>query len=187
MTPSTPRSNGLFSLLRGYVFADEAEAAHLAHMHQLCESVADPFARTTFAPGHFTASAFVLSPSRDALLLIFHGKLLRWLQPGGHIEPGDADVLAAARREVHEEVGITDLTLEQTTPFDLDVHAIPATSREPAHAHFDLRFLFRAGSLAFRAGSDAKDARWVPLDEITAAHSDQSVMRAVAKLRRCGR
>ena len=184
MTPSTARSQGLVSLLQGYVFADATEAAHLAHMRQLCESVADPFARSTFAPGHFTASAFVLSPSRDALLLIFHGKLLRWLQPGGHVDPGDADVLAAARREVREEVGISDLTVEQTTPFDLDVHQIPANSREPAHAHYDLRFLFRAPSLTFRAGSDAKDARWVPLAEVTADLADESVMRVVAKLRR---
>lgn len=187
MTSPTLRSNGLISMLEGYVFIDSAEAAHLAHMRQLCESVADPFARTTFSPGHFTASAFVLSPSRDALLLIFHGKLLRWLQPGGHIEVGDEDVLAAALREVREEVGITDLTVEQTAPFDLDVHQIPANSREPAHAHYDLRFLFRANSTAFQAGSDAKDARWVPLDEITAALADDSVMRVVAKLRRCDR
>ena len=186
MIPSIPRSNALLSSLRDYVFADAVEATHLAHMRQLCESVADPFARTTFAPGHFTASAFVLSPARDALLLIFHAKLLRWLQPGGHIEAGDLDVLAAARREAHEEVGIADLTVEQATPFDLDVHQIPSNSREPAHAHFDLRFLFRANSLAFRAGSDAKDARWVPLDEITAALTDDSVLRALAKLRRCG-
>ena len=187
MIPRTSRSEGVIALLQSYVFADAAEAAHLAHMRQLCESVADPFARTTFAPGHFTASGFVLSPARDALLLIFHGKLLRWLQPGGHVDAGDADVQDAARREVQEEVGITDLIVEQRTPFDLDVHQIPANEREPAHAHYDLRFLFRAGSLAFRAGSDAKDARWVPLDQITAELADPSVMRAVAKLRRCER
>jgi ADP-ribose pyrophosphatase YjhB (NUDIX family) len=185
MSPSTQRAQRLISLLQGYVSADPAEAAHLAHMLQLCESVADPFARTTFAPGHFTASAFVLSPSRDALLLIFHGKLLRWLQPGGHVDAADADVLDAALREVREEVGVTDLTVEQPAPFDVDVHQIPANPREPAHAHYDLRFLFRAGSLTFQAGSDAKDARWVPLAEMSETLSDASVMRVVAKLR-CG-
>jgi 8-oxo-dGTP pyrophosphatase MutT (NUDIX family) len=186
MSPRAPRINHLVSLLEAHVSSDDLEAGHCAHMRQLCESVADPCSRHGYAPGHFTASAFVLSPARDALLLILHSKLQRWLQPGGHIDADDQDVLAAALREVREEVGITDLSVAQAAPFDLDVHPIPANPREPSHAHFDVRFLLRAKSLDFRAGSDAKSARWVPLDEIGLEISDRSVMRAVEKLRRCG-
>lgn len=143
----------------------------------------DPFARDHFVPGHFTASAFIVSPDLDALLLIFHGKLSRWLQPGGHVDPQDGSILAAARREVHEEVGLVDLPLLQEGVFDLDIHDIPQLKGAPSHAHFDVRFAFRAPSLAFQAASDAKAGRWVKLSEIDEASSDASVMRAVNKLR----
>ena len=154
-------------------------------MLELLAIPGDPFGRSRFDPGHFTASAFVLAPEGDALLLILHEKLHRWLQPGGHIDPSDIDVEAAARRELAEEVGLVGLTLVSTGPFDLDVHDIPPRpdGREPGHAHFDVRFLFRSATREVRAGSDACDARWVPLAEVGAWESDASVMRAVRRLR----
>jgi 8-oxo-dGTP pyrophosphatase MutT (NUDIX family) len=181
------RANELRLRLDGHTAADAAEALFLAQMSALCDQPGDPFARTQYAPGHFTASAFILSPERDALLLIFHDKLQRWLQPGGHIDPDDRDVLAAALREVREEVGICELALEPRGLLDVDVHEIPARKSEPAHRHFDLRFLFRASTRAFRAGSDARAARWLALDQISAEFADRSVMRAVDKILACER
>jgi ADP-ribose pyrophosphatase YjhB (NUDIX family) len=99
------------------------------------------------------------------------------------VAPGDPDILSASRREVLEEVGLSDLPLAVPGLFDLDIHEIPPLKSDPAHAHFDVRFLFRARDLDFQAGSDAKAARWVPLKEIDDAISDRSVMRAVEKLR----
>ncbi|MFT3926267.1 MAG: NUDIX hydrolase [Myxococcales bacterium] len=163
--------------------SDAQERSHRERMLALCSSSGDPFSRDHFAPGHFTASAFVLSPDQSALLLIFHGKLHRWLQPGGHVDASDLDILGAARREVREEVGLSDLPLARPGIFDLDIHAIPPLKADPTHEHFDVRFLFQASDLAFRAGSDAKAARWVPLTEISEETSDRSVMRAVEKLR----
>jgi 8-oxo-dGTP pyrophosphatase MutT (NUDIX family) len=139
--------------------------------------------RRAFQPGHFTASAFVLAPDGDQLLLVLHSKLQRWLQPGGHIDHDDGDLPAAACREVAEEVGLTDLTLLHDGIFDVDIHTIKAMRGEPGHQHFDVRFLFRAGSRDVVPASDADDARWFDLDRITEAFSDESVMRAVRKLR----
>lgn len=179
----SPRTRDLKTRLTNYLPSDALEMRHLEQMRELCESIADPFSRNSFAPGHFTASAFILSPDRADLLLIFHEKLGRWLQPGGHIDASDETVLAAARREAREEVGLLELELLHEAPLDLDVHAIPARKAEPSHAHFDVRFLFRAQTRAAVAGSDAKAVRWVPLRELSAEFSDRSVMRAVAKLR----
>jgi len=181
------RTRNLRSLLEMHTPRDALESRHLARMRELCESVADPFSRSTFEPGHFTASAFILSPERDALLLIFHGKLARWLQPGGHIDPSDDDVLAAALREAREEVGMHDLAPVLPGLLDVDVHDIPTLRGEPAHAHFDVRFLLRAQTRAFVAASDAKAARWVRLDELSEELSDRSVMRAVEKITTCVR
>jgi 8-oxo-dGTP pyrophosphatase MutT (NUDIX family) len=174
----------LAALLRAYVPESGEERVHLDRMQTLLRAAGNPFERSHFVPGHFTASAFVLSHDRALLLLIHHAKLDRWLQAGGHIEAHDPDVLAAARRELEEEAGLCDLELEIQGVFDLDVHAIPARGAEPRHEHFDVRFLFRARSLELRAGSEVKAARWEAVHEVEEITTDASVMRAVRKLMR---
>lgn len=170
-------------LLRALAPADALEAEHVRAMFALLEAGGDPFARDHFVPGHFTASAFVTSPDGGSLLLVHHAKLHRWLQPGGHIEPTDADVFAAARREVAEEAGLTSVDGEARL-LDVDVHEIPPLKGDPPHRHYDLRVHLRAATWEIRAGSDAKAARWTPLAEVNASDSDESVLRAVRKLAR---
>jgi 8-oxo-dGTP pyrophosphatase MutT (NUDIX family) len=183
---AVPKQSDLQSLLMTHRAQDADERSHRARMLALLATPVDPFARTHFEPGHFTASAFILAPDRSALLLIQHPKLGRWLQPGGHIEANDSDVLAAARREVLEEVGLRDLPLAVEGVFDLDVHRIPSFGAEPAHEHFDVRFAFRAPDLELRLGqeTEAKVARWFPLSELGPLASDASVLRAARKLAR---
>ena len=176
------RRQSLRQLLRAHRPDDPTEATYLERMLALLEVPGDCFSRAHFEPGHFTASTFVLSPDRSSLLLILHGKLGLWLQPGGHVDPDDVDILAAARREVAEEVGITALDPVGSGLHDVDIHRIPPLKGEPAHEHFDVRFCFVAPSLAFAAGSDAKAAKWGPLAEVEDAGTDDSVRRAVRKL-----
>jgi 8-oxo-dGTP pyrophosphatase MutT (NUDIX family) len=160
---------------------DPRERGFRERMLQLL-SLAAPTSRSHFVPGHLTASAFVLSPERDAVLLIFHKKLGIWIQPGGHIEPSDDTLEAAARREVAEEVGLTLPAAAPAKVFDLDIHLIPARKDEPAHEHFDVRFCFQAPTRAFVVTDEVADARWTSLAEIDQLTSDESVLRAVRKL-----
>lgn len=126
------------------------------------------FRRDHLQPGHFTASAFVLGPDRASLLLIFHKKLRLWLQPGGHFELDDLDHVAAARREVSEEVGLRDLELLSSL-YDLDVHAIPENAREGQHLHFDLRVLLLSQTPEVRASDEVEAARYFSLRELIEA------------------
>ena len=177
------RRQSLHILLHDFEAATQREEAYRLRMLELIEAPGDCFSRDHYQPGHFTCSSFVLSPDSQSLLLIYHSKLKRWLQPGGHNEPDDEDVFAAARREVAEETGILELHLvDGEQLFDVDIHAIPPWGAAPAHEHFDLRFLFKAPSLSARAGSDAMAAKWVAFSQVNAHESDASVMRAVAKL-----
>ncbi len=73
--------------------------------------------------------------------------------------------------------------VEERALFDLDVHPIPARPHEPAHEHFDVRLLFVAPDPAATAGSDALEVRWAPLAELRGDDVDESIARALEKLR----
>lgn len=94
--------------------------------------------------GHFTGSAFVVSADGERALLLFHAKLQRWLQPGGHAD-GQVDLGQVALREAEEETGLAGLVL-QPEVFDLDRHGIPERAEEPAHLHWDVRYVLRCSS-----------------------------------------
>jgi len=180
------RLEALREQLSGYVPANATEAAFIQRMLELSQAEG-ACERSHFGPGHFTASAFVLSPDRRDLVLIHHKKLGIWVQPGGHVEPADADLLGAARREVEEEVGLSDLeplaNAGGSPVFDVDIHLIPARKADPAHEHFDVRFAFVAKTRELVHSEEVADLRWVPLADVAQLGTDESVLRAVRKLR----
>jgi 8-oxo-dGTP pyrophosphatase MutT (NUDIX family) len=179
------RLHGATSQLLGqHDTVDAQELEHLRRMRLLLETGSEPFARTHLSPGHFTASAFVVSEDRQRVLLILHRKLKRWLQPGGHIDADDDGPLAAAIREVREETGLNDVRPLGEGLLDVDVHAIPALGNEPPHEHFDLRFCLTTSEAGAEGSDEIDGLAWVPLSEITKVHTDASVWRAASRLAR---
>jgi 8-oxo-dGTP pyrophosphatase MutT (NUDIX family) len=167
--------------LRDYRPSDEREQAYRERLLALLDTEA-PCSRRQFEPGHLTASAFVLAPEGDALLLILHKKLGIWVQPGGHIEPEDASLEAAARREAVEEVGVELDAAEASAIFDIDIHDIPARKGEAPHQHFDVRFRFRATTRALTGSDEVTSSCWVELSQVERLTTDESVLRAVRKI-----
>lgn len=176
----------LAEALARHAAADPEEAAHLRRIVEFVGRHADPFDRR-IPEGHLTGSALVVSPGADRVLLVHHRKLQRWLQPGGHADPGETSGEAVALREAREETGIAGLALHPNAPrpLDVDVHAIPAFGAEPAHAHLDLRYLVlapEAGAITLSA-AESSDARWFAWDELAALDLDRGLVRALAKAR----
>ncbi len=118
----------------------------------------------TCRPDHITASVLVMSPDTSEVLLTLHAKARQWFQLGGHLEPTDADVVAAATREAREESGITGLALHPD-PVHLDEHPVPFCG-EGAH-HLDVRFVAVADPhCSHTVSQESVDLRWWPVDDL---------------------
>ena len=159
---------------------DTAEEKHLSAMRLLLMSPDDVFVRTHFTPGHFTGSAWVLSPDGEQALLMHHKKLDKWLQVGGHAD-GNPDLSAVAMREAFEETGIENLQLIAEQTFDVDVHTIPARKNEPEHNHYDVRYLLQSPVWQLSPNHESCDMDWFSPDEIVAMTDNHSIQRMVQK------
>ena len=135
--------------------------------------------RRSHGPAHLTASGLVLDPSGDAVLLVLHTKVRRWLQPGGHVDDGDASLAAAALREATEETGVADLVVDPV-PVLLDRHPAPCGVEE----HLDVQFLVRApGRSAPGVSEESLDVRWWPVDALPEPRVDLGPLLAAARQR----
>ncbi|MFE9203773.1 NUDIX hydrolase [Micromonospora sp. NPDC007230] len=134
--------------------------------------------------GHVTASALVLDHTGARVLLCLHGKFRKWVQLGGHCEPGDPTLAAAALREAGEESGIAGLTVDPE-PIDVDIHPVAC---QGGSLHYDVRFAVLAPPGATERVSDESEALgWFPPDRLPEPLADgtvQLVAPALAALAR---
>ena len=145
---------------------------------QFLDSHPDVFQRH-HAPGHFTGSAWLVSADGERVLLTHHRKLGRWFQLGGHAD-GDTDLARVALREAEEESGLAGLVVDPEI-FDLDRHRIPERGREPAHWHYDVRFVVRATrDEGFIVGEESLELAWRSVDALLQDETLDASIRRMA-------
>jgi 8-oxo-dGTP pyrophosphatase MutT (NUDIX family) len=144
--------------------------------------------------GHVTGSALIVSPDLRQVLLTLHAKLGKWLQLGGHAD-GEGEVHEVAYREAVEESGLKRIrffpyerlfeleTDRDPLPFDFDCHDIPERKGEPAHVHYDVRYLVVADPAEpLKITAESKDLKWFSLAEARTLTKERSMLRQFDKV-----
>lgn len=156
-----PNVEALRAHLAGHRPRDAREAGSQRRILALLDWLPDPLSETA-DPMHVTGSAIVLD-DRGRVLLHRHKRLGIWLQPGGHVDPGES-VAQGAIRETREETGLAAVhPVAGPTVAHVDVHQGPR-----GHVHLDVRYLLHAaGDVAFApAAGESPDVGWFDLDEV---------------------
>ncbi len=128
---------------------------------------------------HYTATVFVLSDTKPTkTLLIHHRKYDKWMPPGGHQDPHENPIEAAAR-ETFEETGVdvaaTIGALERVDAgasfiprpqYLLEEGPIPARDDQPEHYHLDQVYVVRVPEqVVSHNQAESHDIGWFTLEE----------------------
>jgi 8-oxo-dGTP pyrophosphatase MutT (NUDIX family) len=171
--------NQLLTKLEAYFPTHAQEIIAKRDIIDFVQRYPDCFERS-LALGHITASAWLLNKDHSQALLMHHAKLDKWVQLGGHCD-GDSDVVAVAVKEAQEESGINGIVPLNDAIFDIDIHLIPANSREQEHYHYDIRFLLAVTSdETVVHNKESKALRWFGKDDTLPTNSE-SVTRMFSK------
>jgi len=168
-------ASDVLASLDAHVPGDEREARARARLAAELRHLASPFDERA-GPVHVTGSAVVTG--RRGIVLHMHKRLHRWLQPGGHLEPGEGP-WDAALRESQEETGLL-LAHPAGGPrlLHVDVH-----DAAKGHTHLDLRYLLVAPDRdPAPPPGESPEARWFGWDEAGAV-ADEALLGALRAAR----
>ncbi|MGW2251681.1 NUDIX hydrolase [Kitasatospora sp. NPDC001660] len=169
---------GPAELLGEYRAQGAAEVADVERVRGL-PGTADAWDRGT--PLHFTASALIVHPESKRVLLRWHVRQQAWLQVGGHGDPGETSPLAVALREGREETGLTDLVpWPDAALVHVAVVPVPASTREPAHEHADLRFLLATATPdAVRPENPESPLEWLSVADARERTTEENLRETI--------
>ena len=176
---------GIYQEIERFVPGCEQEERDRAVMLRFLHEHPDALLRENES-AHLTASAWVLSPDRTRVVMVWHNLYRSWSWAGGHAD-GEEDLLAAALREANEESGIRAVPVSRDI-FSLEIlHVAPHVKRGKfvcAHLHLNATYLLEADDQApIRCKPDENSAvRWLDVSEVLAAVSEPAMLPVYRKL-----
>ena len=173
--------------IQAYTPWNEQEAADKALILDFLSKNPDAFLRTNLI-AHMTASAWVVNPARDRVLMVYHKIYDSWSWTGGHAD-GDENLAAVALREVREETGVKSARLLSEDIFSLESLTVDGHEKRgayvPSHLHLNVTYLLEADDHDVLTVCEAENSgvKWFAPDEALHASSEPwFVSRIYAKL-----
>lgn len=131
--------------------------------------------------GHITASGWLVDKNFEETLLVYHKKLKKLIQPGGHCERSDDSVRLAALRELREETALQDIIPVNNDIFHIAIHEVSTDTGK--HLHYDVCYLFTCNNKQMILSSEESDyIKWYPLEDLKyMEHMDITVLEMAEK------
>lgn len=135
--------------------------------------------------GHITTSGIVIHDGK--ILVIFHKKLQKYIQPGGHFEL-DSNLLSSAQREVFEETGIQTFLHDwhvknNLVPININTHIIPDHKGVFSHYHHDFAYVFNTNIPEVTIQDvEIEKYRWVDINSSFDEHILQEIIIKIKSL-----
>jgi 8-oxo-dGTP pyrophosphatase MutT (NUDIX family) len=172
-----PRLDPVAEVRRAVAAFDAATVREIASRDRFLaelDRLAAPFDRYA-DPVHVTGSAIVAGPRGTVLHL--HKRLGGWMQPGGHVDPGETPWQAAVR-ETLEETGLA-VRHPDGGPYLIHIDAHPAG----AHVHLDLRYLLLSEDIdPSPPPGESPHVRWFSLADAIGL-ADEALVDGLRRLR----
>lgn len=138
---------------------------------------------------HFTASAWVLNPSENKILMIYHNIYQSWSWTGGHAD-GEEDLLSVAIREVQEETGIQHVVPVTDDIFSLEIITVDGHMKKgkyvSSHLHLNVTYLLKAAEdeTLVAKPDENSGVKWMDIDEAVSASNEPWMQEIYQKLNR---
>lgn len=161
----------LISQIEAYTPFNEQEIRDKAQILAFLRSGAELITREN-PVAHLTASAWVVSPDRSQVIMVYHNLYKSWSWMGGHAD-GDWDLLRVAKKEVMEECGLKDLTVVSPDIFSLEVLCVDGHEKRgqylSSHLHLNVTYLFEAdpAQLLRIKPDENSGVAWVAVEDVS--------------------
>ncbi|MDO4973604.1 MAG: NUDIX hydrolase [Eubacteriales bacterium] len=171
--------------IAAYVPYNEQEARDRELILHFLDHNPDAFLRSNTL-AHMTASAWVVNPARDKVLMVYHKLYGSWSWTGGHAD-GETDLLAVALREVREETGVEHLRPVSTAIYSLESLTVDGHEKRGAyvssHLHLNVTYLIEADERDTLRVCEAENSgvRWFPLEEAPEASTEPWFVERIYK------
>ena len=179
----------LLRQLRIFSPGNEQEERDRAELLRRLESGEELLTRDN-ASAHLTASAWVVNPGRDRVLMAYHDLYASWAWLGGHAD-GDARLWAVALREVEEESGAAGARLLSPDIYSVEILTVDGHEKRgryvSSHLHLNVTYLVELDdrqSLHNRPGENSRVAWFTPEGAVAASTEPWFRERVYTKLNR---
>lgn len=133
---------------------------------------------------HMSASCWILNPTKDKVLMIYHKIYNSWSWLGGHAD-GNEDLLFVAKKELEEESGITHYHLMDEQPFSIEILTVNGHIKHGhfvnSHLHLNVTYLFEIdeNERLIQNQEETNGIKWIKINELEHEVSEEWMMKHV--------